>query len=214
MKVGIVGSGDVAKALGTGFIALGHEVKLGSRTPESEGLVAWRTKSGAHASTGTFSEAAAFGEVLVLSTHGVENENAIRLAGAKHFSGKIVIDTTNPLEFGPDHRPALAIGWKDSAGERVQKLLPDAHVVKAFNTVGNAHMFKPNFPGGPPDMFYCGNDAGAKKKVAEWLKLFGWNPVDVGGIEGSRLLEPMCILWVTIGMSSGDWGIAFKLLHK
>jgi len=97
MKVGIVGSGDVAKALGIGFVELGHEVKLGSRTPESEGLVAWKVKVGPHGSTGTFAEAAAFGEVVVLSTHGVDNENALRLAGPKHFSGKVVIDTTNPL---------------------------------------------------------------------------------------------------------------------
>ncbi|MGD0256613.1 MAG: NAD(P)-binding domain-containing protein [Thermoplasmata archaeon] len=214
MKVGIVGSGDVAKALGIGFVELGHEVKLGSRTPESEGLVAWKVKVGPHGSTGTFAEAAAFGEVVVLSTHGVDNENALRLAGPKHFSGKVVIDTTNPLEFTPEHMPVLAYGWRDSAGERVQKLLPDAHVVKAFNTVGNAHMFKPKFPGGPPDMFYCGNDAAAKKKVAGWLKEFGWNPLDVGGIEGARLLEPMCVLWVTLGISGGSWDIAFKLLHK
>jgi len=214
MKVGIVGSGDVAQALGTGFVELGHEVMLGSRTPESEGLVAWKKKAGTRASTGTFADAAAFGEVDVLATHGVQNENAIRLAGPQHFSGKVVIDTTNPLEFTADRMPRLAYGWSDSAGERVQKLLPDAHVVKAFNTVGNAHMFRPKFPGGPPDMFYCGNDAGAKKKVGEWLKAFGWNPVDIGGIEGARMLEPMCILWVTIGITGGSWDIAFKVLHK
>jgi 8-hydroxy-5-deazaflavin:NADPH oxidoreductase len=214
MKVGIVGSGDVAKTLGTAFIDLGHEVKLGSRTPESEGLVAWKKKVGSQGSTGTFAEAAAFGEVVVLSTHGVENESAIRLAGPKNFSGKVVIDTTNPLAFGDDHMPHLAYGWSDSAGERVQKLLPNAHVVKAFNSVGNAHMYKPKFPGGPPDMFYCGNDAASKKKVGEWLQLFGWNPVDVGGIEGARLLEPLCILWVSMGIRGGSWDIAFKVLHK
>ncbi|MCI4372956.1 MAG: NAD(P)-binding domain-containing protein [Thermoplasmata archaeon] len=214
MKVGIVGSGDVAKALGAGFLALGHEVKLGSRTPESEGLVAWKKQGGAHATTGTTADAAAFGELLVLSTHGVNTEEAIRQAGPKHFSGKVVIDTTNPLEFGADHMPKLAYGWSDSAGERVQKALPDAHVVKAFNTVGSPHMFQPKFAGGPPDMFYCGNDAGAKKTVHEWLKKFGWNPLDVGGIEGARLLEPMCVLWVTLGITGGNWGIAFKLLHQ
>ena len=214
MKVGIIGSGDVAKSLGTGFLELGHEVKLGSRTPESEGLVAWKKMSGARASTGTVADAAAFGELLVLATHGVENENAIRLAGPKNFSGKVVIDTTNPLSFTPDHRPVLAYGWSDSAGERVQKLLLDAHVVKAFNTIGNAHMFHPKFPGGPPTMFYCGNDAGSKKKVHEILTSFGWDPVDIGGIEGARLLEPMCILWVNMGINGGSFDLAFKVLHK
>jgi len=214
MKVGIVGSGDVARSLGTAFLDLGHDVKLGSRTPESEGLVAWKKTGGSRASTGTFAEAAAFGELLVLSTHGVENESAIRLAGPKNFSGKLVIDTTNPLLFGADRMPHLAYGWNDSAGERVQKVLPDARVVKAFNTVGHVHMYKPKFPGGPPDMYYCGNDSGARKAVGEWLKKFGWNPVDIGGIEGSRLLEPMCVLWVTVGVLGGSWDIAFKLLHK
>jgi predicted dinucleotide-binding enzyme len=214
MKVGIIGSGDVAKALGTGFLTLGHEVKLGSRTPESEGLAAWKKKSGAHASTGTFAEAAAFGDAVVLSVHGVDLENAIRLAGPKHFSGKIVIDTTNPLVMVPNALPTLAYGWTDSAGEHVQKQLPDAHVVKAFNTVGNALMFKPKVAGGPPDMFYCGNDAASKKTVGAWLTQFGWNPLDIGGIEGSRLLEPMCVLWVTLGITGGDWGIAFKILHQ
>jgi predicted dinucleotide-binding enzyme len=214
MKVGILGSGDVARTLGSAFIELGHPVKLGSRTPTSEVLTSWKQKAGAHASVGTFAEAAAYGEVLVLSTHGVENESAIRMAGPKLFSGKVVIDTTNPLQNLPNALPSLAYGWSDSAGERVQKLLPDAHVVKAFNTVGYAHMFKPTFPGGPPDMFYCGNDAASKKKVGEWLRAFGWNPVDIGGIEGSRLLEPMCVLWVTIGILGGNWGIAWKLLHK
>jgi predicted dinucleotide-binding enzyme len=214
MNVGIVGSGDVAKTLGSALLELGNSVKLGSRTPDSESLLAWKKKGGASASTGSFADAAAFGEVVILSTHGVENENALRLAGPKNFAGKVVIDTTNPLVFGPDHLPQLAYGWSDSAGERVQKLLPDAQVVKAFNTVGNAHMFRPKFPGGPPDMFYCGNDAAAKKLVEGWLKTFGWNPVDVGGIEGSRLLEPMCILWVSMGIRGGSWDIAFKVLRK
>jgi predicted dinucleotide-binding enzyme len=214
MKVGIIGSGDVAKALGIGFVELGHDVKLGSRTPESEGLVAWKKKVGARGSTGTFAATAAFGDTLVLAVHGVDLESAIALAGPKHFSGKVVIDTTNPLVMSAQGMPSLAYGWTDSAGERVQLHLPDAHVVKAFNTVGNAHMFRPKFPGGPPDMFYCGNDAGAKKTVAAWLEQFGWHPLDVGGIEGARLLEPMCILWVGLALTGGSWDIAFKVLRK
>ncbi|MCI4364997.1 MAG: NAD(P)-binding domain-containing protein [Thermoplasmata archaeon] len=214
MRVGILGSGDVAKTLGSGFVELGHEVKLGSRTPESDGLVAWKKAAGERATLGTFADAAAFGEVVVVSTRGVENENAIRLAGLPHFAGKVVIDTTNPLKFVPNAMPTLAYGGTDSAGERVQKLLPEAQVVKAFNSVGNVHMFRPKFSGGPPDMFYCGNDAGAKKKVAEWLRSFGWNPVDTGGIESSRELESLCILWVTLGALGGSWDIAFKILHK
>jgi predicted dinucleotide-binding enzyme len=214
MKVGILGSGDVAKSLGSGFIELGHDVRLGSRTPTSEGLVAWKQKAGSRASTGTLGETAAFGELLVVATRGVEAENAIRQAGPKNFRGKLVIDVTNPLAFAPNAPPTLAYGWSDSSGERVQKAVPDAHVVKAFNTVGHLHMFRPAFPGGPPDMFYCGNDAAAKKKVHALLREFGWNPVDIGGIEGARLLEPLCVLWVVVGTTGGSWDIAWKLLRK
>jgi 8-hydroxy-5-deazaflavin:NADPH oxidoreductase len=214
MKVGILGSGDVARSLGSGFASLGHSVRLGSRDPESEPLVAWKRKVGPSASTGTFASTAEFGELLVLATRGVENASAIQLAGPSHFDGKVVIDVTNPLTFSPAGAPSLAVGHTDSAGEEVQRLLPKAKVVKAFNTVGNAHFFRPQFPGGPPDMFYCGNDAEAKRKVGEVLAAFGWNGIDLGGIEGARMLEPMCLVWVSSAMRLGTWDIAFKLLRK
>jgi len=87
-------------------------------------------------------------------------------------------------------------------------------VVKAFNIVGNAHMVKPSFPGGPPDMFICGNDAAAKRTVTQLLTELGWPAVDIGGIEGARLLEPMCILWVLYGTRTNGWNHAFKMLRK
>jgi hypothetical protein len=210
MKVGILGSGDVGKALGTGFAGLGHEVKIGSRDPGK--LQDWVGKSGPKASVGTFAEAAAFGEILVLATLWSGTEHAIQLAEPKNFAGKVVIDTTNPLGF--DGGPHLVLGHTDSAGEQVQRWLPVARVVKAFNTVGHAHMVHPDFPGGPPDMFICGNDDEAKKTVAGILKDFGWPAIDIGGIEGARLLEPLCILWVGYGIRTGTWNHAFKLLRK
>ena len=96
----------------------------------------------------------------------------------------------------------------------MQKLLPDARVVKAFNIVGNAHMFRPEFPGGPPDMFFCGNDGGAKQTVERILTDFGWNTSDIGGIESSRYLEAMCMVWVLHGLRVKSWNHAFKLLRK
>jgi len=214
MKVGILGSGDVAKALGNGFIAAGHSVRLGSRTPESDGLVAWKKAAGAPGSTGSFADTAQWGELLVLATRGVEIASTLQLAGAKHFAGKVVIDVTNPLVMTPNAPPTLSVGFNDSAGESVQRLLPDAKVVKAFNSVGNPLMYRPKLPGGPPTMFYCGNDAGAKKKVAEILTTFGWASIDVGGIASSRFLEPLCLLWVTSAMQLGNWNIAFKVLQQ
>ena len=213
MHVGILGTGDVAKALGKGFVAVGHDVKMGSRDANNEKAVSWAKQVGTKASAGTFADAASFGDIIVLATLGVANESALTMAGPDKFSGKVVIDTTNPLDFSGG-LPKLAVSGDDSAGERVQKLLPNAHVVKAFNTVGNAFMFRPEFPGGPPDMFIAGNSDDAKKTVSAILKDFGWGVVDVGGIESSRYLEAMCIVWVLSAIRSGSWNQAFKMLRK
>jgi len=96
----------------------------------------------------------------------------------------------------------------------VQRWLPDARVVKAFNIIGNAHMFKPQFPGGPPDMFVCGNDADAKKTVTDLCTGFGWPVIDIGGIEGARLLEPLAMLWILHAIHSSSGNHAFRLLRK
>lgn len=214
MKVGILGSGPVGQALGTAFTTLGHEAKIGTRNPNDEKLTAWVKKTGAKASVGTFAEAAAFSEVAVLATSWSGTENAIKLADPKNLAGKIVMDATNPLKFAPNSPPGLALGWTDSAGEQVQRWLPGAKVVKAFNIVGNAHMFRPQFPGGPPDMFICGNDASAKVKVTEILKAFGWDVIDIGGIDGARYLEPLAMVWILHGFQANSWNHAFKMLRK
>lgn len=110
--------------------------------------------------------------------------------------------------------PRLAVGNDDSGGETVQRLLPDAKVVKTFNIVGNTHMFRPDFPGGPPTMFICGGDERAKKLTTEILDAFGWETVDVGGIEMSRLLEShsQCCGMYYLKTNTGNH--AFKLLRK
>lgn len=210
VRVGILGSGEVGRALAAGFAGLGHDVKVGSRDPQK--LADWALTAGSHVSTGTFAEAAHFGDIVVLATLGVATENAIHLAGLDAFDGKVVIDTTNPLDFS-DGSPRLSIGHTDSLGEVVQRLLPRARVVKAFNTVGNRLMVNPDLPGGPPDMFLGGNDLDAKKIVTQICKHFGWGVVDLGGIEAARYLEPMCMAWVLHGLRSGTWMHAFKLLH-
>jgi predicted dinucleotide-binding enzyme len=214
MKVGILGTGDVGRALGKAFIALGHEVKLGAREAGNDKALAFVKEQGPKASAGTFADAARFGEVVVLATLGMANASVLDRVGPELVRGKVVIDTTNPLDHSKGGPPSLGISGQDSGGEQVQRQLPGALVVKAFNTVGNPHMFRPDFPGGPPDMFICGNDEGAKKKVAELLTAFGWNSVDLGGIEVSRHLEAMCVVWVLYGVSTGGWNHAFKMLRK
>ncbi|MEO8033466.1 MAG: NADPH-dependent F420 reductase [Acidobacteriota bacterium] len=211
VKVGVLGSGDVGKVLAGGFVRLGHEVMVGSR--DRGKLSEWVAKTGDGASAGTFAEAAAFGDILILATLGVATAGAIEMAGPANFRGKVVIDATNPLEFSTG-KPRLSVGWTDSLGEQIQRQLPEARVVKAFNTVGNAHMIQPSFPDGPPDMFLCGDDADAKTVVGQVCQHFGWGVVDIGGIEGSRHLEPMCMVWVLACMRSGSWSKAFKLLTK
>jgi predicted dinucleotide-binding enzyme len=212
MKVGVLGSGDVGRVLAAGFIGLGHEVKIGSRDPNK--LSDWVSAAGPHASAGTFEEAARFGDLIVVATLGVATCEAIRLAGGQHFGGKVVIDTTNPLDFSGGMPPRLSVGFDDSLGEQVQRMIPDARVVKAFNTVGNALMVNPQIAGGPPDMFICGDDAQAKDLVSQICKHFGWGVIDIGGIDGARYLEPMCLVWVLHGVRSGGWWHAFKMLHR
>jgi predicted dinucleotide-binding enzyme len=212
MQVGILGSGGVAQALGMGFLKLGHDVKLGSRDPKK--LQPWLDKAGKHASAGSFEDTARFADIAVLATAWVGTENALKLAGAPTgLAGKLVMDVTNPVIEEEDKPPRLAMGHTDSGGEQVQRWLPQSKVVKAFNTVGQAHMVAPKFPGGPPDMFICGDDASAKQVVAGICKNFGWGVVDVGGIEGARLLEPLCILWVEYGLRTQTWNHAFKILR-
>jgi predicted dinucleotide-binding enzyme len=214
MHVGILGTGDVGQALGQAFVALGHDVKMGSRNASNEKAVAWAREMGAKASVGTLADAASFGEIVVLATLGVANESALKMAGPDKLRGKVLIDATNPLDFSGGMPPKLAVSGNDSAGERVQRLLPDAHVVKAFNTVGNPFMFRPVFPGGPPDMFIAGDDEDAKKIVGQICTHFGWGVVDVGGIESSRYLEAMCMVWVLSAIRTNNWNQAFKLLQK
>ncbi len=212
MKIGIIGSGDVGQRLAGGFIETGHEVKIGTRDPQK--MADWVAKHGSRTSAGSFAEAASYGDIVVIATLWAGTESAIRMADPKNLAGKTVIDVTNPLDYSKGLPPTLAVGHTDSAGETVQRMLPNSKVVKAFNIVGNPHMVHPDFPGGRPTMFICGNDEDAKKAVIGILTSFGWESVDIGGIEGSRLLEPLAMLWITYYFRTGTGNHAFKLLRK
>lgn len=214
MRIGILGTGDVGQALGAGLVQLGHEVMLGSRSSRNDRAVAWQERVGERSATGTFADAAAFGELCVVATAWSGTANALRLAGPERLAGKVVVDATNPLIMEPNLPPRLAVSGEDSGGETVQRLLPGARVVKALNTTSYLHMVQPAFPGGPPDMFHCGNDLGAKDAVAALLRELGWNPVDMGGIELARCLEPLALMVILYAIRNGTWNHAFKLLRS
>jgi len=214
MKIGIIGTGDVGRTLASGFIKYGYEVMLGSRDVSQEKVQQWLTSNGKNASLGSFSEAATFGEVVVIATPWSGTKNAIDLANASNFTGKTVIDVTNPLDFSAGFPPKLAGGLTGSAGEMIQGWLPEAKVVKAFNIVGNTHMVNPHLSEGTPDMFICGNDSEAKDTVKAFLNDFGWPTIDLGNIAMSKLLESLAMIWIVYGFTNNSWSHAFKLLRK
>lgn len=212
-KVGILGSGSVGQALGLGFLDRGDAVMIGTRDPAK--LAEWQAKVGLHASVGTFEEAARFGEVLVLCTKWTGTEAALRSAGRAHFAGKTVIDVTNPLQFASEtSAPTLGVAHPDSAGALVQRWLPGANVVKAFNHVPAHYMAHPKLKEGTPDLFIAGNDAGAKTTVSEIARGWGWTVTDMGGIECASLLEALAMLWIRYGFLHNHWTHAFKLLRE
>ena len=212
MKIGVLGSGQVAKTLAAGFLKHGHDVRVGTR--HADKLAGWATEH-PKATIGSFADTAKFGEVVVLAVKGSVAAEALRAAGANNLDGKTVIDVTNPIADAPPVNGVLKFftTLDDSLMERLQREFPGAKLVKAFNSVGAAAMVNPQFKGGPPTMFMCGNDEGAKKTVNGILDQFGWQAEDLGGAEAARAIEPLCMLWCIPGFQKQDWVHAFKMLR-
>jgi len=213
MKAGIIGSGIVGQVLARAFALEGYDVMLGTRNPGKPELEKF-SAANPSVTIGDFAATAAFGDILVLATGGSVTAEAIQLAGVSNFSGKVVIDATNPIAAAPPVNGVLQFftGPNDSLLERNQALLPDAKLVKAFSCVGNAFMYKPSFPGGTPTMFIAGNDDEARATVTGILTKFGWETADMGKAEAARAIEPLCILWCIPGITQNQWQHAFKLL--
>src|SRR5690606_11046804 len=181
MQIGILGSGVVGQQLGLGFLRLGHLVKIGTRNQGK--LIEWKKNAGENASTGSFKEAAEFGEIIILASAGTAATAVIDSSGRENFSNKILIDVTNPLDASQGPPPKLASSFGNSAGEQIQKLLPDSKVVKAFNTINAYIMINPKREEGDPDLFISGNDDDAKKQVTQFAEQLGWKSViDLGDI--------------------------------
>jgi hypothetical protein len=212
MKIGVLGSGVVAQVLAAGFLKHGHAVMVGTR--DTAKLADWKAKNPG-AQVGSFSDTAAFGEVVVLAVKGTVAADALRAAGAAHLAGKPVLDATNPIAEAPPEGGVLRFftSLDESLMERLQREFPAAHFVKAFNSVGNARMVNPQYAGGKPTMFICGNDAAAKSVVAGLTEQLGWEVADMGGVAAARAIEPLCMLWCIPGFLRNEWSHAFKLLR-
>jgi predicted dinucleotide-binding enzyme len=211
MRVGVLGSGDVAQALAAGFLKHGHEVMMGTRSPSK--LAQWASQN-PRASIGDFADAAGFADVLVLAVKGTASRDALHAAGAARLAGKTIIDATNPIADAPPVNGVFKFftNLDESLMERLQREFPDARFVKAFNSVGSHHMVNPQFKGGKPTMFICGNDEAARQTVRGILDQFGWETADMGMAAAARAIEPLCMLWCIPGLLHNKWSHAFKLL--
>lgn len=226
MKIGILGTGVVGKTLAAKLVELGHEVMIGTRSVAETLAKTENDMMGSppfkewHAGNpkvklGTFAEAAQLGEMIILATHGVATTSAIDQAGKNNFKGKVVVDTTNPLDFSQGMPPKFAASLGSSLGEQIQKHIPEAKVVKAFNTVNAFVMVSPKREEGDPDLFIAGNDEVAKSKFTSLAEQMGWKRIiDSGDISNSYWLEAMTMFWVYYGFKNNHWSHAFKLLLK
>jgi 8-hydroxy-5-deazaflavin:NADPH oxidoreductase len=213
MKIGVLGSGVVAQTLGAGFLKHGYGVMVGTR--DQTKLMEWATAN-PRAFLGSFSDAAAYGDVLVLAVKGTASADALRAAGSARIAGKVVVDTTNPIADAPPVDGVLQFFTKpnESLMEQLQSEFPATRLVKAFNSVGSGQMVNPQYGNGKPTMFICGNDETAKKTVASILDKFGWESADMGRAAAARAIEPLCMLWCILGFTRNEWTHAFKLLHQ
>jgi len=215
MKIGILGTGMVGSAIGTKCTQLGHDVKMGSRTATNEKAAAWVQKNGKQASQGTFTDAAAFGEIVFNCTHGVDSLAALNLAGAHNLKNKILIDLANALDFSKGMPPSLSVCNTDSLGEQIQRAFPEVKVVKTLNTMNCNIMVNPKLVAdGNHDIFISGNDASAKAKVTEILReWFGWKSViDLGNITTARATEMLLPIWITLMGKYQSPNFNFKII--
>ena len=215
MKIGVLGTGMVGQTIGSKLASLGHDVKLGAREAGNDKARQWAQGAGAHASAGTFADAAKHGEVVFNCTLGAASLDALTAAGAVNLAGKLLIDISNPLDFSKGMPPTLFTGNDDSLGERIQRAFPDTKVVKALNTINCQLMVDPaRLAGGDHDAFISGNDSAAKGRVIEILRgWFGWKSVvDLGDITTARGTESYLPLWIRLwgALGTADFNIKIQ----
>ena len=213
-RIGILGSGEVGRSLAEGFARHGWSVVIGTRDPTTGDLATWADGIEGDVIAGTFAQAAQHGDVVVLAARGSAGEDVVALAGVDAFAGTLVLDAMNPLDMETPGGPGLLYGLNESLGERIQALLPDAQVVKCFNTVPNSRMIDPSFDESVPEMLIAGNDGDAKKRTEALLISLGWpGVIDVGDITAARWLEALVPLWARVGMALDTWGHVWKVVR-
>jgi hypothetical protein len=216
MKIAVLGTGMVGETIGGKLVALGHEVKMGSRSATNEKAAAWVKKAGAKASQGTFADAAAFGELLFNCTSGSGSLEALSAAGKENLKGKVLLDLSNPLDFSKGMPPTLFVSNTDSLGEQIQRAFPELKVVKTLNTISANVMVDPARIPGEHAVFVSGNDAEAKAQVkrllTEWL---GWKQIiDLGDITTSRGTESYLPLWLRLWGAVGTPDFNIQIVKK
>ncbi len=207
MRIGVLGTGAVGRAIATRLGQLGHEVTMGSRSAAGESLAEWLSEAGEGARGGSFADAAAASELLFNCTAGISSLAALDAAGADNLAGKTLVDVAIPLDFSAGFPPSLAVCNDDSLGEQIQAAFPQTRVVKALNTVNSAVMVDPGRIRGDHAIFVCGNDPAAKVQVSALLEAIGWpteSIVDLGGIEAARGTEMYLPLWLRLYGHFGD----------
>jgi 8-hydroxy-5-deazaflavin:NADPH oxidoreductase len=201
MKVGIIGSGMVAKTLGTKLVELGHDVALGTRDPRKlDEWLAQIGKTGKQAKALSFRDAAAHGELLINATNGQVSVDALALAGADALGAKVLIDVSNELDTSKGMPPRVGASQDSCLAERIQAAFPNLKVVKSLNTINCLVMVNPKaVGGGDHTVFVSGNDAAAKAAVGELLKSFGWTDVlDLGDLSSARGPEMYMAMWLRL----------------
>lgn len=214
MKIGVLGTGMVGQGLADKLISLGHSVKMGARQADNTNATAFVARHNDHAFSGTFSEAAAFGELLIVATTGTTALQVLDAAGEANLAGKVVIDVSNPLDFSKGFPPTLLVSNTDSLAEQLQRAHPEAKIVKTLNTTNVAMMVNPQQLTQATDIFVSGNDAAAKLEVIALLKSFGWeNPIDLGDISTARCTEMLLPLWLRLWTVQGSPIFNFKIVR-
>ena len=208
MKIGLLGTGLVGRTLAAKLVHVGHEVRMGSRTPDNPDAADWVQATGERASQGTFADAAAFGELVFNCTSGAASLAALEAAGAENLAGKVLVDVSNALAFteGVPFPTGLFVDTTESLAERIQAAFPAARVVKTLNTMNTDVMVDPSTVPGAHDVFVAGNDEAARDAVKAILRSFGWGEeqiVDLGDLTGARGTELYLILWLRLFQTFG-----------